>query len=91
MRARLDVLTPGHIGTAARALVYRLRHLHEGYAERGGDVEKVLEQHTRIAETLANFIAVLAADDAYRGVATELRAGLEASFSSAKSLMSQKK
>lgn len=91
MKARLDVLTPGHIVTAARALVYRLRHLHEGYEERGGDVEKLMAQHTRIAETLANFIAVLAADDAYVTIASELRAGLEASFSSAKSLATREK
>ena len=91
MRGRLEVLTPAHVADAARALVFRLRHLHENFAERGGDGEKAGRQHARLAESLANFIAILAADDEYREIASELRAGLEAAISSAKILGFQKK
>jgi hypothetical protein len=91
MRSRLDVLTPAHVADAARALIFRLRHLHENFATRGGDSDKAMRQHERMTESLANFIAILAADDAYREIASELRAGLEAAISSAKSQGFRKK
>jgi hypothetical protein len=83
----MDVLTPTHVVDAARALIFRLRHLHETFAERGGDIEKVRRQHTRLAEALANLIAVLAAEDEHQATASELRLGLEAAFQSAKILV----
>lgn len=86
MKDRMNVLTPSHLVDAARALVFRLRVLHEGYAERGGDAAKFAKQHARLAEALANLIAVLVVDDAFRDVAAELRAGLGAALQSAKTL-----
>ena len=86
MLARMAVLTPLHVFSAGRALVTRLRLLHEDVREMGGDKEKASAAHTQYAEALANFIAVMAADDAYHKQALELRRGLEAAFLSAKTL-----
>jgi len=86
MLARMAVLTPLHVFSAGQALVTRLRLLHEDVRATSGDKEKASAAHRQYAESLANIIAVLAADDAYHKQALELRRGLDAAFSSAKTL-----
>lgn len=86
MRRRMDVLTPTHLVDAARALVFRLRYLHENFATKGGDAEKAARQHRRLCESLMNIVSALDAEEACREVAGELRAGLHAAFDSANSL-----